>query len=361
MVLPTGLPAMYQYVASGHHSETVCDHASIVHMAALAECHLTAWVRPFPWATNQGDVRVKHASLSVMKYGIHSEGRASSWAPGQQRPSLFQVWGTRGGRNGFKVKPSQCKRVMKRAGGGDSKTLHQALGRPQQLSLNQRLYRQNTVARFTAVCHFLTCQTRGSGRLIYHPQGSVNLPKHHQGHITDLSTHLNSDQHYASLSPRAHRLQKGTVPPFQSIRTCIPNLRTVHSQFPDSSPIGISQPPRNIIHHRQVQTRTKRFIGESEFCLLLAMPCGVNQEDVVTQTQVLKSAFINYLKAKLAAGIINVPNPGSNQGGQFMPAYVLQIFPPCEFSESHLSRLAPDLINQISSISPHLMIVITSV
>lgn len=43
------------------------------------------------------------------------------------------------------------------------------------------------------------------------------------------------------------------------------------------------------------------------------MPCGLNQEDVVTQTQVLKSAFINYLKAKLAAGIINVPNPGSNQ------------------------------------------------
>lgn len=43
------------------------------------------------------------------------------------------------------------------------------------------------------------------------------------------------------------------------------------------------------------------------------------------------------------------------------PAYVLQIFPPCEFSESHLSQLAPDLLNRISSISPHLMIVITSV
>lgn len=43
------------------------------------------------------------------------------------------------------------------------------------------------------------------------------------------------------------------------------------------------------------------------------------------------------------------------------PAYVVQIFPPCEFSESHLSRLAPDLLNSISSISPHLMIVIASV
>lgn len=124
--------------------------------------------------------------------------------------------------------------------------------------------------------------------------------------------------------------------------------------------------------------------GETDFCLLLAMPCGLNQEDVLNQTQALKSAFINYLQAKLAAGIINVPNPGSNQVCAFsgfiqslfrmstksngnacssflQPAYVLQIFPPCEFSEGHLSRLAPDLLSQISSISPHLMIVITSV
>lgn len=43
------------------------------------------------------------------------------------------------------------------------------------------------------------------------------------------------------------------------------------------------------------------------------------------------------------------------------PAYVVQIFPPCEFSESHLSHLAPDLLNIISSISPHLMIVIAAV
>ena len=53
--------------------------------------------------------------------------------------------------------------------------------------------------------------------------------------------------------------------------------------------------------------------GESEFCLLLALPCGRDQDDVLNQTQALRTAFINYLQAKLAAGIINVPNPGSNQ------------------------------------------------
>ncbi|XP_034441875.1 msx2-interacting protein isoform X2 [Hippoglossus hippoglossus] len=106
----------------------------------------------------------------------------------------------------------------------------------------------------------------------------------------------------------------------------------------------------------QLESVARRMTGDSEYCLLLALPCGRDQDDVLNQTQALKAAFINYLQTKLAAGIINIPNPGSNQ-----PAYVLQIFPPCEFSESHLSQVAPDLLNRISSISPHLMIVITSV
>ncbi|MED6269675.1 hypothetical protein CHARACLAT_002052 [Characodon lateralis] len=106
----------------------------------------------------------------------------------------------------------------------------------------------------------------------------------------------------------------------------------------------------------QLDSVARRMTMENDYCLLLALPCGRDQEDVLGQTQALKSGFITYLQAKLAAGIINVPNPGSNQA-----AYVVQIFPPCEFSESHLSRLAPDLLNSISSISPHLMIVIASV
>lgn len=53
--------------------------------------------------------------------------------------------------------------------------------------------------------------------------------------------------------------------------------------------------------------------GDSDFCLLLALPCGRDQDDVLNQTQALKAAFINYLQTKLAAGIINIPNPGSNQ------------------------------------------------
>ncbi|XP_030042029.1 msx2-interacting protein [Microcaecilia unicolor] len=119
-------------------------------------------------------------------------------------------------------------------------------------------------------------------------------------------------------------------------------------------PLRIAQRMR--LEASQLEGVARRMLVESDYCLLLALPCGRDQEDVVNQTESLKAAFISYLQAKQAAGIINVPNPGSNQ-----PAYVLQIFPPCEFSESHLSRLAPDLLASISNISPHLMIVIASV
>uniref|UniRef100_W5KZ19 Msx2-interacting protein n=1 Tax=Astyanax mexicanus TaxID=7994 RepID=W5KZ19_ASTMX len=119
-------------------------------------------------------------------------------------------------------------------------------------------------------------------------------------------------------------------------------------------PLRIAQRMR--LEASQLEGVARRMTVESDYCLLLALPCGLDQEDVFNQTHALKTGFITYLQAKQAAGIINVPNPGSNQ-----PAYVVQIFPPCEFSESHLSHLAPDLLNSISSISPHLMIVIASV
>ncbi|KAM9856406.1 msx2-interacting protein [Aulostomus maculatus] len=124
---------------------------------------------------------------------------------------------------------------------------------------------------------------------------------------------------------------------------------------PDGGPL-LRIVQRMRLEASQLDSVARRMTVENDYCLLLALPCGRDQDDVLGQTQALKSGFITYLQAKQAAGIINVPNPGSNQ-----PAYVVQIFPPCEFSESHLLRLAPDLLNSISSISPHLMIVIASV
>lgn len=79
---------------------------------------------------------------------------------------------------------------------------------------------------------------------------------------------------------------------------------------------------------------------ENDYCLLLALPCGRDQEDVLGQTQALKSGFITYLQAKQAAGIINVPNPGSNQVCSHFSFFLSLLF-----MVSHISSCCVHLSN----------------
>jgi uncharacterized Zn finger protein len=77
--------------------------------------------------------------------------------------------------------------------------------------------------------------------------------------------------------------------------------------------------------------------------------------DVLQQSNNLRNGFITYLQQKQAAGIVNITVPGSQQ-----PAYVVHIFPACEFSNDNLARIAPDLLHSVADIA-HLFIVITTV
>ncbi|XP_072521538.1 msx2-interacting protein isoform X2 [Salminus brasiliensis] len=488
MVLPTGLSTMSQYVPNVHHSEQsviMPPHSAHGNLGRMSP-HRVGQTIPIGHLS-QGEVRVNTPPLSIMNYSIHTDGLGSTWPPGQQRPTSPQAVGNR--EMVLKVNPANTR--GHEGGEDEARRFHPAIGRPPTTQLKP----ESIPAEYRGPIHSglplerFNVSPRDMRMLMHHQQGERPAAELHQGHIAEAVPPTSTPTSITSShSPRAHLLQKsvadkdalkpselkrntspsgkdgmmgirgavpsmaspqrvqlipsGAVPPYSEYSTMYTNLRTVHSQFPESSPLAIAQPPRNITpsqgvqesDHSQVQTEGKmehvghqqvsmvqlltkypivwqgllalkndtaavqlhfvcgnkslglrslpvpetgahlrivqrmrletpqlegvarRMTGESDFCLLLAMPCGRDQEDVVSQTQALKSAFINYLKAKLAAGIINVPNPGSNQ-----PAYVLQIFPPCEFSESHLSRLAPDLLSQISSISPHLMIVITSV
>lgn len=88
---------------------------------------------------------------------------------------------------------------------------------------------------------------------------------------------------------------------------------------------------------------------ENDYCLLLALPCGRDQEDVLGQTQALKSGFITYLQAKQAAGIINVPNPGSNQVCGHWNISVLAFFFVCLFDN--------EISWKCSSLSHHVMFI----
>lgn len=97
------------------------------------------------------------------------------------------------------------------------------------------------------------------------------------------------------------------------------------------------------------------FQTDNEHCMLLALPCGRDHMDVLQQSKNLQNGFITYLQQKQAAGIVNIAAPGSQQA-----AFVVHIFPSCEFANDNLARIAPDLLHRVAEIA-HLLIVITTV
>ncbi|CAG2173417.1 unnamed protein product, partial [Oppiella nova] len=119
------------------------------------------------------------------------------------------------------------------------------------------------------------------------------------------------------------------------------------------SPLKIAQRMR--LEPQQLEGLSRKIQSLEEHCILLALPCGRDHMDVLQQSNNLKTGFITYLQSKHAAGIVNTNAPGSQE-----PAYVIHIFPTCEFSHENLVRIAPDLLHSLQEIS-HLLVVIATV
>lgn len=122
-----------------------------------------------------------------------------------------------------------------------------------------------------------------------------------------------------------------------------------------------STPPLRIFQRMrlepmQVEGVARKMQMEQEHCMLLALPCGHDHIDVLKQSNNLKEGFITYLQSKQAAGIINVAAPGTT----YPPAYVVHIFPSCDFVTESLRRIAPNLLERVAD-TAHLLIVITTV
>ena len=120
--------------------------------------------------------------------------------------------------------------------------------------------------------------------------------------------------------------------------------------------LRISQRMR--LEQAQLEGVQKRMVMESDHCILIAEPNGSTPEEIRLQQHNLKNGVIRYFDEKKAAGIVNVLLPGASQ-----PAYVVHIFPPCQFASEILKNRAPDTYrcvvqNKIEQI--YLLIVITS-
>ena len=62
---------------------------------------------------------------------------------------------------------------------------------------------------------------------------------------------------------------------------------------------------------------------KDDFCILLALPSTDSKLLDPHQTQCLQTGFIDYLKGKGAAGIINVPKPGGHEVSQSFLIFVV--------------------------------------
>ncbi|XP_070067829.1 protein split ends-like [Drosophila takahashii] len=109
------------------------------------------------------------------------------------------------------------------------------------------------------------------------------------------------------------------------------------------------------LEQTQLEGVAKKMQVDKEHCMLLALPCGRDHADVLQHSRNLQTGFITYLQQKMAAGIVNIPIPGSEQA-----AYVVHIFPACDFANENLERAAPDLKNRVAELA-HLLIVIATV
>lgn len=94
--------------------------------------------------------------------------------------------------------------------------------------------------------------------------------------------------------------------------------------------------------------------NSDDYVALICLPCGNNVDQVVTQTNKMSSSFISYFTSKMAAGVVTHTTRHAN------PSCVAHIFPPCDWAECQLNRLAPDFAKEIDKVQPtYLFVVVT--
>ncbi|CAF4640218.1 unnamed protein product, partial [Rotaria sp. Silwood1] len=136
------------------------------------------------------------------------------------------------------------------------------------------------------------------------------------------------------------------------------SLSTASSNLQSSSHHNLRISQRMRLEQAQLEGVQKRMQMDNDHCILIAEPNGSTPDEIRIQQNNLKNGVIRYFDEKKAAGIVNVLLPGVSQ-----PAYVVHIFPPCQFASEILQKRAPDTYrcvvqNKIEQI--YLLIVITS-
>lgn len=286
VMLPTGHPAMPQFITSVHHPEqsVIMPPHSVPGGLGRMSPHCVTQSIPVGHLV-QGDVRVNTPPLSVMSYGMHTEPLASPWSGAMQpQPTSPQAVGR---DKVLKVNPGSLR---SHEGEQEEARHFHMTGRPSATQLKPETLQSDPRGSLRSNVQLEPYITQRDIRVLMHQQGDRSGTDPHSGHIQEtLPPSSTPSSIPLSLSPRTHVLSKGVsdkditksleakrshsplpkdgmmgirqsgqamaspqrvqlIPPgpsgsFPEYSGVYSNPRGIHSQIPESSSVGLNQPP----------------------------------------------------------------------------------------------------------------------
>ncbi|KAK6061311.1 hypothetical protein COOONC_01022 [Cooperia oncophora] len=79
------------------------------------------------------------------------------------------------------------------------------------------------------------------------------------------------------------------------------------------------------------------------FACMICLPCGLSRDEIITNSDIFRTAFIDYFTSKQAAGIAVMPQTATTAG------CLVHVFPPGEFPSSYLQYYSPQLYESITA------------
>ncbi|CAD5216009.1 unnamed protein product [Bursaphelenchus xylophilus] len=97
-----------------------------------------------------------------------------------------------------------------------------------------------------------------------------------------------------------------------------------------------------------------RMNNENEFVALVCIPCGQNTEQLHQQSSKMSTSFIHYFNTKMTAGVV------THSTASQPPSCIAHFFPPCDWTEDQLNRLAPEFGAELKRlVQTYLFVVVT--
>lgn len=274
VMLPTGHPAMQQFITGVHHPEQsviMPPHSVPGGLGRMSPHRVTPSI-PVGHLV-QGDVRVNTPPLSVMSYGMHSDTLASPWSGSMQtRPTSPQAVGR---DKVLKVNPGSMR--SHEGEPEEARRYHQAPGRQPGAQLKPETLQPDPRGPLRTNVQLETYMAQRDMRVLLHQQGERLTSDPHSGHIQETPPPSSAPSSLPlSLSPRAHVLALGVA---EKDMTKPLEAKRPHSPLTKDGMMGIRQSVQAIASPQRVQLITPGPSGSfPEYSSMYSNPRGIHSQ-----------------------------------------------------------------------------------